>query len=662
MPDSEKRTLYGEALVAENDIAHLSHIYTPHKKDAYVISKEDFVDNSFTVYGSKLPIFKEFSIKKGAVIGAIFKEKEEDLQEGAFECKLQCDETEDLEKNAHSFTKSYTLENKTEESSEDPSDEKIDANPIIVDGKYEYQSLSYESPYVEIIQASYDDERGRLDISLKTQDAVLTAKVIAECLSLDEKDVRVSTIAYTSSYDEFFLSTLYAAVIAAKAAEKFGANIRYMYRPYSISPSFSICRRTELDRMSLSVKSETVEINSDCGNALMLEEEIAELLFVSSLPFYKVESTSVKVNLLSSNNRSTFFFLSYFKAVALSSSLEHLYRLAFATGKEPMLFLEEHLADDFEDRKEFLNVENYRDLQKAYKELLKAEDAYVQSAIFEINDEREGVFLSSISALNKAQSSAVFLLTSGLPMSFAEKNDFAFGASKDADTANSKLYLGTSTSIENKARLDDAIETLENNTNGQNYALTLRGVPRDKNFTVGPDVMRRHTSIALSAIKNAIINKKIHKDFSIFPLSKSADIEANTFWGTAVMNGYKDFVTDEIVITSIHLSLLHSSLFRKEEDVSFYRQAVLRSISLLNIRLSNDFEDKDDFKIDLIDTQLCIDAIEGVFPLVLSAFRLLSFLLSPHRKLLKDASINKAITEEARVSSDDENKEVKNEA
>lgn len=661
MPEIEKRTLYGKALTAENDIAHLQHIYTPHKKDAYVISREDFLDNCFTVYGSKIPIFKEFSIQKGAVIGAIFKEKEEELSEGAFECKLQTDDKEDIEKDTHSFTKTYSLQSDKEVNAEEEESEKVDEDALVVEAKYEYPSLFYESPYVEIIQASYDDEKGRLDISLKTQDAVLTAKVIAECLGLDEKNVRVSTIAYTSAYDEFFLSTLYAAVIASKAAEKFGANIKYMYRPYSVSPSFSIYRKAELDRMSHSIKSETVEINADCGNALMFEEESAELLFISSLPFYKTDNISVKVNLISSNNVSTFFFLSYFKAVAVSSSLEHLYKIAFTLGKEPILFLEEHLSDDFTAREEFLNTEVYKDLEVSYKELLKVEDAYVQSAIFEINEESEGVFLSSISALNKAQSVSLFALPSGLPISFAEKNDFAIGAIKDADSGSSKLYLGTSTSIENKARLDDAIEILENNMNGQSYALTLRGVPRDKNFTVGPDIMRRHTSIALNAIKNAIVNKKIHKDFAVFPLLKSMAATLNTFWGASVMSGYKDFVTDEIVITSVHLSLLHSSLFKKEDDISFYRQAVLRVLSLLNIRLSKDFEDKEDFKIDLVDTQLCIDSIEGVFPLVLSSFRLLTFLLSPSRKLLKDSEVKKTFVED-KASENDVKEEQSNEA
>lgn len=661
MQDNDKRTLYGEAIRAPQNISHLTHIYTPHRREEYVISKEDFVKNSIDIYGSAIPLFKEYDITQGSIVGAIFKESEESLYQGITECKFVSDDNINIEENAHSYTKQYVLKSDGDVKKDDEKEEHNDSDDTeIIDGTYEYKSLSYESPYIEIINATYDDEKGRLDITLKTQDAVLVSRIIATTLGIDEKNVRVTTLPYTSNFDEYFISTIYASVVAAKAAEKFGANIEYRYRPYSVSPSFSVHRKTVVDRNTLDITHEDVEINVDCGTVLVFEEEISKVLFASSLPPYRVFTFNAKINLLQSSSNSTFFFSNYMKASVSSSSMEHLYAIAFKMGKQPILFLEEHIKDNFESYNTILPSLNIDELKNNYEGLLKSEDAYMQSSIFSLNDSKKGVFLSSISALNKAQSVSLFSLPSGLTKDFDKRNDFAFGALKDEDTSNVKLYIGTSTSIENKDRLDDALEVLKTNTKTQDLTLTLKGVPREKLFTIGPDIMRRHTTIALNAIKNAIVQKKIRKDFSLFPLLKD-DNEVwffNNFWGMSVFEGYKDFVTDEIVLTSVHMCILHSSSFDKDTDVVFYKQAVLRILSLFGVRLSSEFENRENFKIDFCESQFCFDALEGVFSLVLSGLRILSFMLSPKRKLLKDKEMSVKKKDSDAPKNDDSKEEV----
>lgn len=679
--------LFGRLVETTSYIDHISRIYIPH--NTYTISRGDFAIGRVNVYGSPIQIFQTDKVEKGTVYAAIFKEDEAPLGKSVQEChpvnddedkKLsgtpvseekiegangiegseieqeESDETKEELKEFRHFEKEYLFESKKKHNDEDVKTKEIKRT-------YKYPSFSYESKYLETIIAEYDDETERLELTLRTEDVNTVISAVSEALGLDVSKIRLTGLSYSSSFDEYFISTLRATIIAAKAAEKYGKKVILTYRPKSISPSFEIKRSTLISEDGENVYSEDIDVNVDVGNSFILSEDIGDIISSCSAPLYSVKRLKINVCIKESSSPCTLFFSSLLKAVPSSSASEHAHNIAFALGLDPVLFIEKCL--NSEGKGDVVHSHSAIKTGTAgsvYSSMVKNDDIYMQSAVFMLNDKKNKIFLSPMSAINKAVVTSVAFIPNGISRSFEKRNSFSILTQKDAD-GDRRFYLGSSSDEDNKDRIENALKQYEDPLMRASISIMPRGY-KGKPFSIGPDVMSRHTSVVARKIKELVENPQTKALSPILQGTRMAK-EGAEVWGVSAVNGYKDFVSDELVITAVHMVLPHSTFFSTSDDYMYYKRMMLKVFSLFKVRFAASFDDKKDVKIEFIDRESVFDSVECVFPLMLSSLRLLSFYLSPNRKKLtiqnEDAPQTRDSEADSSVNAESEEKETKEE-
>lgn len=667
MKEKGKKIFYGIAIHADSDKETMARIYAPRRGEMHLVTSEDFDSNNISIYGYKVPIFPEYNIKKGDIVGALFREESDTLKTVVGECRVVEYTKEELETldisappETETFTKVYEYEKekspegenlnsdeeeKNEEEEEEAKEESeineqieekepFDEDVIEIEKKYTYESMVYTSPYMEIITADFDDESEVLEISLRTESPNLLAGCIAEALGIARENVKVTNSLYSSMFNEHFLSTLRSAIICAKAAEKTGLTIKYLYRPTAISPSLTVVRNTKLSKDGSRIYSEDVTVYGDLGNCFMLQEEVADTIAASILPHYSPDKLNITIHLLKTNKNCTLLFAGYIKAATSSSALEHVYNIAYAIKDEPILFIERHMGCNAEEAKKIYRGFDTSDLKENYQRLLKEEDAYVQSAVFSLSEAKDNIFLSPISSLNKAQAVALTYNSNGISEFFEKKNEFSLVASRDEEDNEIKVYLGSNISSEHLDRLEDYIKTLNERKEKNSLNFIHRAGTKEMYSNIGPDISYRYTSVLADKISHITGSKDVKKEMTRISLVNKEDsfLVYNFFWGMATLSGYKDFVTNELIIDDIHVVLKHSKSFDSKDDMVCYRRKILQILAQLKVKLSKNFDDDDNFKIELIDCDKVFDAEEGIFSVILSGVRLLDLLLSPVKK------------------------------
>lgn len=647
MQEKSKKILYGRLVFAENDIDHFSRLYTPY--NTFTVNSEDFSKDTINLYDTEVPLFSKHDVKKGNIIGAIFKEDLNSIQKALKECHPVSDEEdkkyspnkqqtlfsdeemkEKVSKTPLAFSPyktfsksySYTLKNK----------DKFNGNILSFEKIYTYNSISYESDYIETITAEYDDEDESLNITLKTEDPNLIAMALADVLSIQRKNIKVIPLPYNSHFDEYFISMVKGAIIAAKAAEKYGEVIKMLIRPRSISPSFKIRRKTYVAEDYSRILREDISVEGDLGNLPILQDDIADTLTSGLIPSYAPEKVNINVTFHEGPCECTLFFSSYFKAISSASTSEHTYALAFSMTKQPISLILDHLEDELTEEAKRLSIYNQGSVKKHFENLLESEDAYVQSAIFSVNSRKTASFMSPISAINKAQSVALCFIQNGLTKQFERKYNFSFMTNRE-DEKNVKFFLGTPTSDVNKERIELFANGIELNEKKVDVGFLPRAY-RGRVFTAGPDILSRHTSVILNKVK------EVYEDETDTATTMYHQFYQGTrngqygtiIWGMGVLSGYRDFVSNEVVVTKAHFVLPHSSSFDDNDDVIHYKHKIMNILSLFNIRFRDEFNYSDSMQIDFVKREPIFDSLECLFPLVLSAYRVLLYELSNEKK------------------------------
>ncbi len=660
MPEIDKKVLYGRLIYAETDIPNFSRLYTPY--NSFIINSDDFSKNTVNFYASEVPLFSKKNVKKGNIIGAIFKEDLASISKALKECHVVSDE-EDKKLSGETENKTEGVKEQEETQNEETSSPRVFTkaydyklkdedeyigNLLSFEREYKYPSLYYESNYIEVITAEFNDEEESLTITLKTQDSNLIATSLSDALGIPRTNIKVIPLPYTTHFDEYYISMVKGAIIAAKAAEKYGEVIKLMIRPYSISPSFVVRRKTYLSEDQSRIVKENVLVEVSLGNLLMLEESIADTLVSSLIPSYLPERVKILVKLIESEDECTLFFGSYFKAIAASSTLEHTYALAFANDKEPIRFIEEHLEDELSDEAKGLSVYNQSGVKKHYTALLEADDVYLQSAIYAVNRKKPTTLMSPISAINKAESVAICFMQNALTKQFERQCNFEFYVNRELE-GDVRFYLGTPTSVENKERMQDFGKNIQNEEHKVDVGFMPRAY-RGRVFTAGPDVLSRHTSVVLNKVKDVYEDDTDTSYSSFYTLYQGtkAGGYGTIIWGIGTLSGYRDYVTSEVVITKAHFVLPHSSSFSTDDDIIFAKRRVMNILKMFNVRFRNEFDYKDSLSIEFVMREPIFDSLECLFPLVLSAYKTLLLELScdnkkfPLKKEENKTEINKS--------------------
>ena len=247
---------------------------------------------------------------------------------------MPSDETqkEEKPKEFETFKKEYVYENKKKHVK--PDDETVE-----IKRTYKYPSFSYKSKYLETITAEYDDEAERLDLTLRTQDINTVISAVSEALGIEASNIRLTGLSYFANFDEYFLSTIRAAIIASKAAEKYGKKVVLTYRPLSVSPSLDITKTTVVSKDGSVVYSEDIQVDADVGNSFIISEDCADIIASSVAPLYGVKKLSTTVRIMESSSLCTLFFAGFIKAAPSSCAIEHAHQIAFALGLDPVEFI-----------------------------------------------------------------------------------------------------------------------------------------------------------------------------------------------------------------------------------------------------------------------------------------------------------------------------------
>ena len=646
--------LFGQLVETTSYVEHISRIYTPY--NTYTISAEDFANGRVKVYGSDVHIFQTDKVKEGTVFAAVFKEDASVLSKAASECHPVNDEDdkkllgssqkdntseeeidgdifnvipseetqkEEKPKEFETFKKEYIYENKKKHI-------KSDDETVEIKRTYSYPSFSYKSKYLETITAEYDDEAERLDLTLRTQDINTVISAVSEALGIEASNIRLTGLSYFANFDEYFLSTIRAAIIASKAAEKYGKKVVLTYRPLSVSPSLDITKTTVISKDGSVVYSEDIQVDADVGNSFIISEDCADIIASSVAPLYGVKKLSTTVRIMESSSLCTLFFAGFIKAAPSSCALEHAHQIAFALGLDPVEFIENSLGSEGNNEMVLRHAALKGDMLKnTFSKLLKEDDIYMQSAVFSMNNKKNKVFLSPLSAVNKAVITSVVFVPTGISRSFEKRNAFSVLMQKDQD-GDRRLYLGAQSDESNKNRIEDALKQYESSSMRVGISIMPRGY-KGKPFCAGPDISCRHTSVVAAKIKELVESEASKSVTPILQGIKNTQ-ESSEVWGICAVNGYKDFVSDELVITSVHMILPHSSFYSTNDDYMYYKRMMLKIFSLFKVRFPSSFDDSKDIKIEFIERESVFDSTECVFPLMLSSLRLLSYYLSPNRK------------------------------
>lgn len=182
-----------------------------------------------------------------------------------------------------------------------------------------------------ITRITVDLEGDKLHVYLPTQWPAHVRETISEVTGYPKKKIMIHRLPFYAPHDEMLLGPTYLASIAAVAAIKSQGPVQLQCKIENFRPEMTIERKSWYFPDG-KPQAESISVRVDQGSTPLFTEEMSNQLIAGLVPIYPLESLSVSITFMTSNNPPAHFFGDLGYCDALASTESHYNEMARLTG------------------------------------------------------------------------------------------------------------------------------------------------------------------------------------------------------------------------------------------------------------------------------------------------------------------------------------------
>lgn len=304
------------------------------------LSAETLGENNYIrVFGEKIPIFSPgITGYKGEAIFAVFASDYETADILAREAEITYEEVnkEEGEETAKTRKDEYSYGNILAFSEKENDDDGSEKSNGIVKLEHSYMLNKTTSPSHIIFKTTSWHEGANLHVMVPTEYPMLVKKCVSEVTGVRIERVVIHQLEYHSPNDEYFLTPIKTACIAALATESLKVPVEIRESAYSERGEVKYNFTTYMkDGKPL---AEQITLEAELGKYPYLWREYQRQAMAAIIPYYPLEALSVEIKIKTSDERPSTLFGSLGYAEALGASEYHISEMARVAKMSPLAY------------------------------------------------------------------------------------------------------------------------------------------------------------------------------------------------------------------------------------------------------------------------------------------------------------------------------------